>query len=522
MATGQPSLYADFSGGVNLQSGPYLLTENQCQDCRNVRSLRDGSIEKRNGFTTVADSTDFTALDGAAHTLFPVNLPTKSLLIVGKQAAASNDRIIKSTTAGIPTTLVSGLTQGKRWEFVQGPVHDPTGTPQGPIYGLNGSDNPQQWAGSGSMTEWLAFNAAGSPFGTGAHPAKDCTLLYYHLDKFWASGDPNYPGRVWSTGVDASTGLPDPCNWDSDFIDDVEPEDGEEITAFGEVGPYLLVFKSHKMFVLSDPVGRAYRQVSSTIGCAASRSVVETSKGTLFLSEDLGVCVTDGTNITQLSDNIQPLLKDAIETSGLSFKNAAATYHQNSYWLSLPYQDSANDITLEYNLVTGAWWIHTCNANQWALLDPVGLPTLYSINAQSLLLEAALVENVYADGGTAFESYWTGPFWPWGQPHLNKRVSQIRVDGIGAWEMYAATSFNTTYELLEPKIWESASTGTDFAGTGDFGTDGTFAPVGGVNNRRYWTPIQGWGRAWSLKVFNNDPYELQLYSMAAFVRGRSD
>jgi hypothetical protein len=518
VATGQPSLYADFSGGVNLQSGPYLLAENQCRDCRNVRSFRDGSIEKRNGFTTVADSTDFTALDGAAHTLFPVNLPTKSLLIVGKQAAASNDRIIKSTTAGIPTTLKSGLTQGKRWEFVQGPVGDPSGTPQGPIYGMNGSDTPQQWNGSAAATtNWTATTGT-VPTGT--------TLLYYHLDKLWASGDPNYPGRVWSTGVNVTTGLPDPLNWDTDYIDDVEPEDGEEITAFGEVGPYLLVFKSHKTYVLSDPAGRAYRQVSSTIGCTAARSVVQTSKGTLFLSEDLGVCVTDGTNITQLSDNIQPLLKDAIETSGLSFKNAAATYHQNSYWLSLPYQDSANDITLEYNLVTGAWWIHTCNANQWALLDPVGLPTLYSINAQSLLLEAALVENVYADGGTAFESYWTGPFWPWGQPHLNKRVSQIRVDGIGAWEMYAATSFDTTYDLLEPKIWETATGGTEFGGTGDFGdlaADGTiFAPAGAVNQRRYWTPIQGWGRAWSLKVFNNDPYELQLYSMAAFVRGRSD
>ena len=315
MATGEPNLYSDFSGGVNLQAAPYLLDESQAQDAMNVHATAQiGSLHKREGIVLLADDSSSPKLDGPIHSLFPVNLSTKLLVAVAKQASASNDRIVSVSTTGTVTTLTSSLSEGKRWSFVQGPV---SGS-EGPIYGINGTNDPWEWDGSGTPGTWSAVQADGST-PISPHPAKPCTMLVYHLDKFWASGDPSNPGRVQSTGFNPSTGLPDPRIWDSDYVDHVDPNDGEAITGLGKCGPYLVVFKAHKTYVLSDPAGRAYRPVHSTIGCASHRSIVETTQGTMFLSENMGVCVTDGTEVTPISNNILPLLRQAADSNAANF-----------------------------------------------------------------------------------------------------------------------------------------------------------------------------------------------------------
>lgn len=521
MATGEPNLYANFSGGVNLQSAPYLLDETQAQDARNVHSTQIGSIRKREGLVTLTEDTSSPKLDGAIHSLFPVNLSTKTLLAVGKQASASNDRIVAVETNGTITTLSSSMSQGKRWAFAQGPA---SGT-QGPIYGINGTNDPWEWDGvlANAPGTWTAVEADGTT-PISPHPAKPCTMLIYHLDKFWASGDPSYPGRIYSTGFNPTTNLPDPRIWDSDYIDHVDPNDGEAITGLGKVGPYLLVFKAHKTYALSDPAGRAYRPIHSSIGCIAHRSIVETSIGAFFLSEDLGVCLTDGSDVTPVSDNILPLIREAADANAANFTKAAGAYFRDSYWLSIPTESSEPDLLLEFQLKTKSWWIHSPGISQFALLDPSGTPKLYASDAQAKRISQAFVEDVFTDDDAEYaECYWQGPFWPWGQPHLNKRVSQFRADGLGNWDTYASTAFNADYELLDEIIWEDQSTGETFGGSGTFGgVSDEFMPPAGVTQRRYYTPTQGWGRSWSLKLVFDDPNESEVFSIAGFVRGRAD
>ena len=128
-----------------------------------------------------------------------------------------------------------------------------------------------------------------------------------------------------------------------------------------------------------------------------------------------------------------------------------------------------------------------------------------------------------------YESYWRGPFWAWGQPHLNKRISQYRIDGRGEWNTSVATTFGDSYgDLGRGIIWESGEVSTDtFGGTGKFGDtdgDGTlFGPQAGVSQRRYPTPQRGWGRAWSLEITDNAAKtDLEIYSITAFTRARTD
>jgi len=531
MAIGNPAVYADYSGGNNKEAGPFLLQENQCQDSRNVYANALGALIKRRGFAThsvIKTSADANALDGPAHSLAPANLtPNRYLLAVGKTPSASTDSIVSIGEGGVANVLKTGLAQGTRWEFVQGPV---SGT-EGPIYGVNGVDTPQYWSGATASTatgNWTAIDALGNPI-AGDHPAKKCQYLVYHLDKFWASGDLTKPGRIYSTGVD-SNGLPDPRVWDSDYTDDIEPADGEQITGIGKVGPYLLVFKGRKTYVLTDPVTRAYRPISSSIGCIAHRSIAETAQGTMFLSEDLGVCITDGSNVTKVSEPIQPFLQAILDSQIVNVKNAAATYFDDSYWLSLP-EAGTNSITLQYDLATRAWWLHTCASNQFALLDPTGAPRLYSAQPAAQRIERAFAPNVYADAGSPYSSYWEGPFWAWGSPHINKRLHQLRADGRGFWQIALKESFNQPYsEPIDEDIWEEPTGSTEFYGSGseDFGDSDTtivFGAQQGLVQKRYATPVRGWGRAWSVRISDgslggNDAME--LYAITAFVRTRTD
>jgi hypothetical protein len=526
MATGNPVLYTDFSGGLNLEAGPYLAEDNQCQDCRNVYANRTGALNKRNGSTRVS-----TYKNGAtpaveqithAHSLFATTGAATGFIAVGPVSPGeATDSIVKITTGGVTTTLETGLTANKPWEWVQGPLATDESPNQGPYYGMNGVDTPQYWDGTAATTEdWEADASQGQvPDGT--------PYLIYAQDRMWATGDPDYPGRIWKTGInDDSTPLPDPCNWDTDLIDDIDPDDGQITTGLGTVGPYVIVFKERKSYVISDGASGIYRTLSSSIGCSSHRSIVETTQGTLFLSEDLGVCITDGSNIRVVSDKIKPLLATISETQPIAYKRSVGVYFQDSYWLSIPYADNKNSITLQYQLDTGAWWIHSLAAADYAIFDSGSGAKLYGAVSEIAGMDQMLVKNVYTDNGSPFQSYWEGPYWTWGAPQLNKRISQYRIDGVGYWELDAGTTFGDTRQRLDWIPWESgASTGGDFGDSGtDFGDEGTFGATPTITQKRYYTPTDGWGRAWSLKIYddNANANTMEIYSIAGFLRPRSD
>ena len=531
MAFGSPVVYADFSGGINKQAGPYLLQENQCQDARNVTATPQGSLRKRNGFpefSNLKNSSAVNQLDGRAHSLAAATIAGQGtfLLAVGKTPSASTDSIVSITTGGVATTRKTGLTQNRRWEFLQAPIETAPTPDEGPIYGINGIDTPQYWTGTGNTGEWTAVNDVGASLSP--HPAQACQFMVYHLDRIWASGNTNDPGRIFSSGVDGN-GLPSPRNWDPLNHDYVDPADGEQITGLGKAGPYLIVFKNRKTYALTDPVSRSYRTISSSIGCVSNRSFAETAAGTMFLSEDLGVCVTDGSTVSVVSDAIEPFIKELCQAKPNAIKNAAATYRDDSYFLSMPSGQDYNTLTLEYQLTTQSWWIHTCASNQFALLDPSGEPKLYSAHPNSQSIQQAFALNNYADGGTAYESYWEGPFWTWGNPHINKRLNQLRADGLGTWEFQLREAFNVSYSAtLDEDIWEPPSVSGSGWGEGsiDFGDSDPleiFGAAPGVTQKRYATPTRGWGRAWSLRVSdNNSVAPMELFSVAAFTRSRTD
>lgn len=520
---GWPITYSDFSGGLNTQAGPYLLEGNQCRDALNVHTSLIGDIEKRNGFVTIsgASLTGSPVSATGVHTLFPSNTSTKSL--VGVATTASGDTIFKMTPGGTATVLKSGLSAAKRWYFAQAEVDGSAG----PIFGLNGTDTPLKWNGEASeMSEWVAT--------TGSVP-KSARYLTYFSGRLWCAEG----SRLRFSGITGST--PDPLNWDEEEYVDFEPNDGQVITGIGIVGSLLLVFKSRKTYVVYDVESGANRPILGAIGCVAHRSIVQTDLGTMFLSEDQGICVTDGKSIKVLSDVIKPQTEQ-VSSHPSTAANAAGTFSGRRYYLSVSLNGSINDHTLEYDLTTGSWWLHDCATNQFALLDPGGSPVLYSADSKGTRVSEAFVPEVFQDNGANYagNSYYITPelapgfsgsvrYLRYIDPHKIKRIREIRMDGVGAWEAYFSADFATAWETMDGETWETTGEATSgffeealtpetyFEGSGG----GSFEEATEIIiARHYHTP--GLGRAYSIKVEDTSGNNFKIFSQTIAIQLRED
>jgi hypothetical protein len=347
-------------------------------------------------------------------------------------------------------------------------------------------------------------------------------MIKFHGSRIWIAGTAANPSRLYFSGITGTA--PDPLNWDANNFVDLEPNDGEAITALGTVGPYLLVFKPRKTFVVYDIVTGANRKLSDEIGCIAPRSVVETPQGTFFLSETDGVLSTDGSKIRRVSDNIITTLTAASQSQP-TLSQAAATYSNGAYYLSVATGLVKNDRTFEYDLTTESWWVHDCASNQFALVDPTGTPILYSANPAAASVQKAFVNGVFTDASAAYAggTYFSTAYYVWGEPGMMKRVRQVRVEGQGVWDGQATFDFKDDYQPMDGELWDFAGgdTGGLFGGDGAFGGAGTFAPVTTLTSSyRYYT--LGRARAWSFKFLNDDTADFQIYELTAAIDPTKD
>jgi hypothetical protein len=501
---GQPVVFDDFRAGVNLLGAPYSLDRVQGRDCRNVTTNNLGALSKRRGFQTLA------APILHPHSLAVCNASPDIFICISDDG--SNVRMESVTLGGTSTDITPGmtLTAGVRWSFIQAPTSN-AGT-EGPIYMLNGTDSPLQWDGTGAGVPniWTASTSGTVPNGK---------YLCYFNNRVFVAGESANPSRLYWSGIGDAGDWASPSGGYTTF----DPDDGEPITGLGVVGDYILVFKPRKIYVVFDTDTGGYRRISSEVGCLANRSIVETSSGTFFLSNDRQLMVTDGGSIQSVSNDIDPLLQDI---SGDTIANAAAVYWKGSYYLSISGSDE-NNLIIEFDTRFSSWWLHdiqitsttTVGVNDWAIANPTTTSDLYTVAANttgSPLLLQAFVDDIYKDNGNAYTSYWITQWHSFGLPHVRKILRQLRADARGDFIVEFTKSFATTYDSMEDLLWEVADSADSeiFGGSGTFGGSGIFGGEILVQEHRYYTP--GTARAFSIKFSSdsNGPWDLYSYTMA--------
>lgn len=464
-------LQQNFSGGYNSRDAAFLLTDTEARDLQNVQGTPAGAIVKRRGLVTLASPavtlTSLYAFEAAA----------TSVLI-----GAGGTSLYKVAANGTVTAIKTGLTSNVRWEFAQGPQHTVGMATEGKLYGVNGTNTPQQWDGvTGSTADWTNLS--------GGVSVPNGKFVVTAQNQIFIAGVAANPSRVfWSA-------IGDPTNWDpASFtgagFEDFDPDDGQAISSIGLVGPYLLVAKPRKLWILVDPATAQVRRLSNNVGVIAHRSLASAAEGTYFLAEDRGVYVTDGSKLSPISDKIQPTI-DSVQP-GLRTQ-AAGCYFDAHYYLSIPVGGVANDTVLDYDATLQSWWKHSFGSNQWAVWHLNGIAALYSAKATAAIVDQAFVPNTFTDNGSAFQwrwaSAWHSPsfyrrrWFP--TPFYRKRLRQVRLGGEGTVDFSMAKDFTVGESLVAPNVFGTAAAGDTFGGAGLFGEDGTFGGSPTVSKARF-------------------------------------
>lgn len=493
---GNPARFSDFTGGLNTDAQPYLVGNTECRDCRNVLSTSRGSVVKRDGCSSFGLAPTVSNIDS----LYGVEATSPRFLV----GVTADFGLFKMDTAGVSSSIKGALSiTNSRWEFIQAPVT--TGTVQGPVYGANGVDAPIHWTGTGNAAAWTLTA------GTIPNP------------KYLA-----YAGnRVFMANLSASAGLygtlsdpgsafcfsdiGNPRTFPASNIVLLDPGDGDAITGVGKVGPYLLVFKRRKTFVIYDTDTGANRRLSDSVGCCSHRSIAETPRGTFFLTQDRGVYSTDGQRVKLVSDKVSPTL--ASVTASLR-DTCAGAYFNDHYYLSVALTGSL-DRVLDFDFDLESWWVHdTTVPRQWALWRATNSLDLYGAAGSQRVLKM-YVSGIRQDNGVNFESYWKGPWQTFGAPFLRKRMRQVHFDAVGPFDFYIAKDFGDGDELAASAV--CASETTTFGGSGSYGS-GTFGDGGSVQEARVYS--LGVGRAWSavFKATTNTSMVVDSYTLAYTMR----
>lgn len=373
-------------------------------------------------------------------------------------------------------------------------------------------------------------------------------------NRIWMTGIAEDEGAVWFSEL-ASIGeggsKADPSSWPRSNVVRFDHEDGEEISGIGTVGPYVIVFKESKTWVIHDLNTGANRKISSTIGCVSHRSIVETNNGTYFLTADQGVYLTEGSKMHEMSYNIRPTL---LKINAAEREKAAAVYWNNHYYLSFPYETSnTNNRTADYDVVLKSWWLHDLTGNQWAIAETTTeTPGLYAIPpGKAKGVVKCFVPNVYTDSGENYVgndelgAWWFAPWQPFAYyifrhrikaPFLKKRVRQIFFDGEGIINPVVFKNFHAAGDQLpgvvgnipetEPELPVRFSSGSEIWGNPNEeqiwgpnkehlfqGLEQIWGGQTNVQAARIYAP--GVARVWSVGWGNDsdEPFKIDSYAM---------
>jgi hypothetical protein len=478
---GQTVTFTGLTGGVNYADSPYELGNNEARDLLNVVASGRGAVRKRDGCSTLS------TLAGA-HSLGSYEAEDGAFLV-----AAGTSAISSIDTSGTTVTIAS-VPSTAPWSFSQAP---------GGLYMSNGVDTPQKWAGTGSAVAWT---------GTNVPNAKH---LLYKGTRMWAANMATYAGVTDPRSCVVYSDLGDPSSFPPVGIILFDPNDGEEITGIQSLGPYILVAKPSKLWVIYDIDTGANRPLVAGIGCASGRSMTEGPGGVWFLANDDTIVVCDGSKVQRISDHIRPITEEITPSSRAT---APGIYFDGHYYLTVTIDDGPR--TLDYDIALGSWFLHSFAPTDWVTWISTDEPRLYGSTSTGIL--QAFVPGTTTDGGTVFSSYWRGPYLTFGAPFLNKRVRRIHFDGTGRISVGLSRDFagSVTHEsdvlfgeLGSQEIWGQ---GSDIWGQGDDPWGGTTE----VGEAEVWTP--GVARAWSVQFGNEtaESWEVNSYTLA--ITGRKD
>lgn len=412
----------DFTGGLNLGRALTQLGDTESPDMLNV------DVDPRGGFGLRRGVEPYlTVLAGVAHSLLPFVRSTGSELLVGSGTA------LYRHTAGAWASIWTGGPSA--------PYRSVTFKDR--IYVCSGNNGVRRWDGAASVT--LVDPAVGGGAGwnnsIGA-PTVPPSNGYFPKPEVVAT----YQGSVFAANLtEDATAYPCRIRWShplfpedwrsTDYID-IEPEDGDEITALVPLQDRLLVFKHNSIHAIygSPPESLSVAPVSRELGAPSQEAVVGSDVGVMFWHEGSGAHQLSrdelrGTKQSWIGERIYPAIEDGSISSG-RMDEVTLGWINRRLWCSVPYEGSTTrNRVFVYDPFCGkdgAWTFYDLAVGPFCSMPVAGdPPTLLAASAATAyVLE---LENFdtwtddYGSGTTHIDSHYVTRWWDQGEPAVKKR-----------------------------------------------------------------------------------------------------
>ena len=282
-----------FSGGLNQLEDPRIIGDDQLAVCQNMDIGRSGELILRNGLREQTSTTQVIKFIGAA---------TKSDNTSRLYEFAAGDGFVYYNDSPLTVSAYIFLTvQAGQTEKTVQYNNNVYVIPKGVQFGT-------ATAGVGfyqNLTSNAITSVASMPRGTGSLIFKDRLFIFGPVDRTNTATQ-----RIYYS---AAT---DPTNWPAANFFDVNPGDGEGVTAMIAIQDTLIIFKRHSTYALfydTDPGLGVLRRVNTQIGATGPDAVAQFENG-IFIIDEKAVYRIQNLLFTDIGKNINLRVRRVTQT----------------------------------------------------------------------------------------------------------------------------------------------------------------------------------------------------------------
>lgn len=366
----------NFAGGINQAADDTALEANESRDAQNV-DIASGTLRTIRGFGKYASA----AVGAAVTRLMKFYMNDTSTGAVTSYLIAATATGLYYWTGSAWSALGTAFTSGD-WDYINYQINETDVVIMG-----NGADGMKKWDGT-------TFAALG-----GTPP--NMKSIDIHSERLWGTGVKAFPNTVyysddlnpenWTGGTDASGEIYLPT-WDGGVCIGVS-------TIFSD----LVIFKTNNIYRVLGTYPAVYevKEVYSSVGAIAERSIVSASDRAFFLSKD-GLFYYNGVSAYPL---LGDKAKDVVINASYA-KNAVSIVHKNVLYCAFPEGDSTvNNAVFVYDLLEK-------NLMLWRGLE---ISDFIEFGDELLFSNSTGYVYAFSDGATDFDGIKFSAYWvtPW-------------------------------------------------------------------------------------------------------------
>lgn len=363
--------------GLNDQQSTTEIQDNEATDLSNVVFDLGGAIKKRFGYITLPSETPRRVSTGTVVEVTGVSYYRQDdgdRFLVGVANRDGNATVFKknyTSTAGLVTgayDIIDGVVN--IGSYTNNNLCDFAVAENNIVFTVGTQTAPFMWTGSGHALRLTTDT-----------DVPNATILEYHKNHLFLSGNTSNPSRVWFSNLDDMTNYTV-----TDFID-IQTSDGSQVRALISAYDALYIFKDNSIWRLSGWERDTFRleKMVDGIGTLSNQSVVATNSGIYFTSRQCDVFHYDGSYTTtaisrKITTTVNGLNRNEVQRSlGLAF--STYKFQDVDYYAAMVTgtANTENDTVLLFDTNYKAWTkFDGLNPLSWTVGDnSTGGKTMY-------------------------------------------------------------------------------------------------------------------------------------------------